>query len=88
MIKPVMGYWTVLCTSGILIWMFPLIYALTKGGPGNSTVLPEYLVFTTTFEFLNRGSGAAIGMALFAFVALFSAFVVRRMYTEGSRESA
>ncbi|MCX5513950.1 sugar ABC transporter permease [Kaistia algarum] len=83
LIKPVIGYWTVLCTSGILIWMFPLIYALTKGGPGNATTLPEYLVFTTTFQFMNRGLGAAIGMALFVFVAIVSAFVVRRMYAEG-----
>jgi hypothetical protein len=36
---------------------------------------------------MNRGSGAAIGMALFVFVALFSAFVVRRMYVEGSGKS-
>ena len=83
LIKPVIGYWTVLCTSGILIWMFPLIYALTRGGPGNATTLPEYLVFTTTFQFMNRGLGAAIGMALFLFVAIVSAFVVRRMYAEG-----
>lgn len=83
LIRPVLGYWTVLCTSGMLIWMFPLIYALTRGGPGSSTMLPEYLVFTTTFEFLNRGKGAAIGMALFVFVAIVSAFVVRRMYMEG-----
>jgi ABC-type sugar transport system permease subunit len=83
LIKPIIGYWTVLCTSGILIWMFPLIYALTKGGPGNATTLPEYLVFTTTFQFMNRGLGAAIGMALFVFVAIVSAFVVRRMYAEG-----
>jgi ABC-type sugar transport system permease subunit len=83
LLKPVIGYWAVLCTSGILIWMFPLIYALTKGGPGTATVLPEYLVFTTTFQFLDRGLGAAIGMALFVFVALVSTVVVRRMYVEG-----
>lgn len=83
LIRPVMGYWTVLCMSGLLIWMFPLIYALTKGGPGSATMLPEYLVFTTTFQFLNRGRGAAIGMALFVFVALVSVFIVRRMYLEG-----
>lgn len=88
LIKPVIGYWTVLCMSSMLIWMFPLIYALTRGGPGTATMLPEYLVFTTTFEFLNRGKGAAIGMALFVFAALVSAFVVRRMYREGKgRES-
>jgi ABC-type sugar transport system permease subunit len=83
LLKPVIGYWTVLCTSSMLIWMFPLIYALTRGGPGNSTMLPEYLVFITTFEFLDRGRGAAIGMALFVFAAMVSAFVVRRMYVEG-----
>ncbi|PZO80928.1 MAG: sugar ABC transporter permease [Mesorhizobium amorphae] len=83
LIKPVIGYWTVLCMSSMLIWMFPLIYALTRGGPGSATMLPEYLVFITTFEFLNRGKGAAIGMALFVFAGLVSAFVVRRMYREG-----
>ncbi|MBB4053639.1 ABC-type sugar transport system permease subunit [Devosia subaequoris] len=86
LIKPVIGYWTVLCMSSMLIWMFPLIYALTRGGPGSSTMLPEYLVFITTFEFLNRGKGAAIGMALFVFAALVSAFVVRRMYLDGKGE--
>jgi len=83
LLKPVIGYWTVLCTSSMLIWMFPLIYALTRGGPGSATMLPEYLVFITTFEFLDRGKGAAIGMALFLFAALVSALVVRRMYAEG-----
>ncbi|MET3927910.1 sugar ABC transporter permease [Devosia sp. 2618] len=88
LIKPVIGYWTVLCMSSMLIWMFPLIYALTRGGPGSATMLPEYLVFITTFEFLNRGKGAAIGMALFVFAALVSAFVVRRMYLEGKGRSS
>jgi ABC-type sugar transport system permease subunit len=83
LLKPVIGYWTVLCMSSMLIWMFPLIYALTRGGPGTATMLPEYLVFLTTFEFLDRGRGAAIGMALFVFAALVSALVVRRMYAEG-----
>lgn len=80
LIKPVVGYWTVLCASGVLIWMFPLIYALTQGGPGNATMLPEFLVFITTFSFLDRGYGAAIGVVLFLFVALISAFTVRYMY--------
>lgn len=88
LIKPVIGYWTVLCMSSMLIWMFPLIYALTRGGPGSATMLPEYLVFITTFEFLDRGRGAAIGMALFVFAALASAFVVRRMYLEGQGKSS
>jgi ABC-type sugar transport system permease subunit len=88
LIRPIIGYWTVLCMSSMLIWMFPLIYALTRGGPGSATMLPEYLVFTTRFEFMNRGKGAAIGMALFVFAAIVSAFVVRRMYQEGKGRSS
>lgn len=83
LLKPVVGYWSVLCASGVLIWMFPLIYALTKGGPGNATTLPEFLVFLTTFQFLDRGYGAAIGIVLFLFVGAISAFAVRFMYREG-----
>jgi ABC-type sugar transport system permease subunit len=85
MIKPMVGYWTVLCASGVLIWMFPLIYALTRGGPGDATMLPEFLVFLTTFQFLDRGYGSAIGLALFLFVAVISVFTVRYMYNEGAK---
>jgi ABC-type sugar transport system permease subunit len=85
MIKPMVGYWTVLCASGVLIWMFPLIYALTRGGPGDATMLPEFLVFLTTFQFLDRGYGSAIGLALFVFVAVISVFTVRYMYNEGAK---
>lgn len=85
MIKPMVGYWTVLCAAGVLIWMFPLIYAMTRGGPGDSTMLPEFLVFLTTFQFLDRGYGSAIGIALFIFVAIISSFTVRYMYNEGAK---
>ncbi|MFB6397102.1 carbohydrate ABC transporter permease [Polymorphospora lycopeni] len=87
MLRPTVAYWTVLCASGVLIWLFPLIYALTQGGPGDATMLPEYLVFLTTFQFLDRGYGSAIGVALFVFVALISVFSVRHMFKEGTRKA-
>ncbi|MEU8067079.1 sugar ABC transporter permease [Micromonospora humida] len=86
MLRPTVAYWSVLCASGVLIWLFPLIYALTQGGPGDATMLPEYLVFLTTFQFLDRGYGSAIGIALFVFVAVLSIFSVRHMFTEGTRK--
>jgi ABC-type sugar transport system permease subunit len=85
LMKSVIGYWTVLCASGMLVWMFPLIYALTQGGPGNATMLPEFLVFLTTFQFLERGYGTTVGMALFVFVALISGYTVRHMYVQATR---
>ncbi|MER7455797.1 sugar ABC transporter permease [Micromonospora sp. NPDC126480] len=86
MLRPTVAYWSVLCASGVLIWLFPLIYALTQGGPGDATMMPEYLVFLTTFQFLDRGYGSAIGIALFVFVALLSVFSVRHMFKEGTRK--
>ena len=83
---PVMGYWTVLCTSGMLIWMFPFIHATTEGGPGYATMLPEYLVYITAFRFNETGYGTTIGITLFLFVFVFSAYQVRHMYRSGITE--
>lgn len=86
LIRPVIGYWTVLCASGMFVWLFPLIYSLTQGGPGFATMLPEYLTYQTIFTFLERGYGTAIGIALFCFVAVISGFTVRYMYVQGGRK--
>lgn len=85
-IFPVMGYWTILCTSGMLVWMFPFIFAMTEGGPGYATMLPEYLVYITAFRFSELGYGTTIGIALFAFVLIFAIFQVRYMYVSGTRK--
>jgi ABC-type sugar transport system permease subunit len=85
LIFPVMGYWTILCTSGMLIWMFPFIFAMTEGGPGYATMLPEYLVYITAFRFNERGYGTTIGVALFIFVLIFATFQVRYMYISGTK---
>ncbi|MCL4416004.1 MAG: sugar ABC transporter permease [Actinobacteria bacterium] len=86
MMWPVIGYWTILCTGGMLLWMFPFILSLTDGGPGYTTMLPEYLVYTTAFKFFERGYGTAIGVALFFLVLIFSIFQVRYMYIAGGGE--
>lgn len=86
LLRNVVSYWTVLCASGMLIWMFPLIFASTKGGPGTATMLPEYLVYITTFQFLERGYGSALGIALFVLVAAISAFTVRHMYERAMKD--
>lgn len=86
MMWPVIGYWTILCTGGMLLWMFPFILSLTDGGPGFTTMLPEYLVYVTSFKFFERGYGTAIGVALFFLVLIFSIFQVRYMFIAGGGE--
>jgi ABC-type sugar transport system permease subunit len=81
--KPIIGYWAVLCTGGMLLWMFPFIFALTQGGPGYSSMLPEYLVYQVAFKFFERGYGTAIGVVLFVVVLIFTFLQVRYMYGVG-----
>jgi len=88
MLKPVMGYWAIICTAGMLVWMFPYIHSMTTGGPGFSSMLPDYLVYTVAFTFMEPGYGTAIGLVLFIFVAIISGFQVRYMYMSGSGKAA
>ena len=84
MLKPVMGYWAIICTAGMLVWMFPYLHSMTQGGPGFSSMLPDYLVYTVAFTFMEPGYGTAIGLVLFLFVAVISGFQVRYMYLSGA----
>ena len=85
MLRPVMGYWAIICTAGMLIWMFPYLHAMTRGGPGFASMLPDYLVYTVAFTFMEPGYGTAIGLVLFVFVAIISGFQVRYMYLSGAK---
>ena len=77
---PIIGYWTILCTGGMFLWMFPFIETLTGGGPGYSSMLPEYLIYITAFKYFERGYGTAIGISLFFFVVIFSLLQIRYIY--------
>lgn len=85
MLRPVMGYWAIICTAGMLVWMFPYVHSMTQGGPAFSSMLPDYLVYTVAFTFMEPGYGTAIGLVLFVFVAIISGFQVRYMYLSGAK---
>jgi multiple sugar transport system permease protein len=66
----------VIVTIGVffLIWQvatFDLVLAMTGGGPGDATQVLGYEAYLTAFTQLDFGQGAALGVVLFAFVALF-----------------
>lgn len=44
--------------------VFDIIYVLTGGGPGNSTTVMGWLIYSKTFQQLNFGSGSALAMIL------------------------
>jgi raffinose/stachyose/melibiose transport system permease protein len=47
---------------------FDIVYITTKGGPGDSTSVPAYQVFSRAFESGQVGSAAAIGIVLTAII--------------------
>lgn len=51
----------------VALAIFDLTYALTGGGPGTSTTLLTYYIWSETFSGLNFGNGAALAIIIAAF---------------------
>lgn len=84
-IIPTIGYWTVLVTTSFFIGLFPYIFALTEGGPGYATMMPEYYVYLVATRYLDAGYASAIGVVLFLFIFILAMLQIRYMYT-GSQD--
>jgi multiple sugar transport system permease protein len=54
------------------ITSFDVVYALTSGGPGESTALIAYRITTEAFTNLNTGYSASIAIVLFIVMAILS----------------
>jgi raffinose/stachyose/melibiose transport system permease protein len=85
---PTIGYWSVVCTAGMLIWFFPYIYAITSGGPGYASMLPEYYIYQVSTRYAEPGYASAMGVVLFAYVTIVSFFQIRYMYFGSSGRAA
>lgn len=62
-IRPEIFVVTLTCTIAALK-VFGPIYALTNGGPGNSTIVPAYYAYSEFFQSQQVGYGATIATAL------------------------
>jgi ABC-type sugar transport system permease subunit len=84
LIAPSLAVAVVFC----VVWSmraFDIVYLLTKGGPGEATVLLSYLTFTKAFEFGDFGAGAAVA-CLLAALTLAMTIVYLRVLPEGVEE--
>jgi multiple sugar transport system permease protein len=62
------------------IWsfkVFDLIFVLTKGGPGDGTLLLNFLAYRATFNFLDFGYGAAIANVIFLIMLVLAVLCLR-----------
>lgn len=56
---------------------FPMIFVMTKGGPGRSTQATNYYAYVQTFGNENVAYGAAIAVMLFLMAALIAYYVAK-----------
>jgi len=59
--------------------IFDLVYALTAGGPGGSTQVVGYLMYSTVFDSLQFGKGAAMSYILLAIILVF-VFIYSKLF--------
>ncbi|GLQ56245.1 carbohydrate ABC transporter permease [Devosia nitrariae] len=66
----------------ITIWTFtyfPLIYAMTGGGPGRQTTVLAIFLYDQSFSIGKLGYGSAISVAMLAIVGVLSLFYLRML---------
>lgn len=56
---------------------FPMIFVMTKGGPGRSSQATNYYAYIQTFQNSNVGYGAAIAVSLFVVAAIIAFYVAK-----------
>ena len=61
---------------------FDLVYLTTQGGPGDSTSVPAYQVYTRAFQVGQVGSAAAVGFTLACVIFLIT-FLITRVADRG-----
>ena len=62
---------------------FDLVYLTTQGGPGNTTSVPAYQVYTRAFQVGQVGSAAAVGFTLACVIFVLS-FLITRVAERGT----
>jgi ABC-type sugar transport system permease subunit len=83
-VRPTIGYWGVLTTAGLFLWLFPFITTSTGGGPGYASTTPEVRIYQVFTAGRNPDYAAALGITLFLIVLAIAALQVRWMYSHAS----
>jgi raffinose/stachyose/melibiose transport system permease protein len=75
-IRPEIFVVVLTCTIAALK-VFGPIYALTRGGPGDSTIVPSYYAYSEFFQSQQVGYGATIATALTLVIVVITVFFIQ-----------
>lgn len=78
LIRYVLMLWLLINTIGCL-GMFDLVFALTRGGPGNATELLGIYIYNQGFQFFELGYGSAAAMIMLLISLVFAYIYMRLM---------
>lgn len=85
-IRPELFVVTLTCTIAALK-VFAPVYALTRGGPGTSTIVPSYYSYSEFFQSARVGYGATVATALTVVIVLVAVvFLVLQRRVERQEE--
>lgn len=73
---PVIEFWTILILIISFTSVFPLVYALTHGGPGTATYTVDFDVYIEAFSTGALGYASAIGVAMLAIIAAVGGAII------------
>jgi ABC-type sugar transport system permease subunit len=74
---PVIEFWAIIIVIASFTAFFPLIYTLTKGGPGFATYTVDYDLYFEAFSSGRLGYASAIGVAMLLIIAAVGATLIR-----------
>jgi ABC-type sugar transport system permease subunit len=69
-IRRILGFVFIINVLYTFTSLFGFVFVMTAGGPGFDTTTIDYLVYLRAFSSSNLGSGAALAMTLFVFIAI------------------
>lgn len=78
-------YVVLVTTTIAALKTFAPIYVLTRGGPGNATLVPSYFAWRSFFEVADVGYGSAISSIMVLIIIVIGAIFVR-LQTRAGRE--
>src|SRR6185312_3690829 len=78
-------YVVLVTTTIAALKTFAQIYVLTRGGPGNATLVPSYFAYQEFFEKADVGYGSAISTVMVLVIVVVAA-VSLRLQTRADRE--
>lgn len=81
LVRPEIGV-VVLTTTIYALKLFGPIYVLTRGGPGNTTLVPSYFAYQNFFEKARVGYGAAISTLMTLIILVLTAVFIRAQHRQ------